>query len=136
MGNDIFQLMNQAINSTNAPRAIGPYSQAIVAGNFVFTSGQISLTPEGTLIDGTIEEKMHQVMKNLDAVLRASGLTFANVVKTTIYLTDGSMFNRINAVYMLYIHKPYPARETVIVKELPKGAQIEISMIAMKECKI
>jgi 2-iminobutanoate/2-iminopropanoate deaminase len=124
--------MKQAINTNKSPQAIGPYSQAIVSGNFVFTSGQIPLTPEGNLVIGTIEEKMHQVMKNLDAILCASGVTFANVVKTTIYLTDVSFFNRINMVYKQYMKEPYPARETVIVKELPKGADIEVSLIALK----
>lgn len=122
--------MKKQIKTINAPEAIGPYSQAIVAENFIFTAGQIYLTSEGKLIDGTIEEKMHQVMKNLDAILQASGVTFANVVKTTIYITNGSMFSSINTIYTQYMKKPFPARETVIVKELPMGAEIEVSMIA------
>jgi len=123
-------IMKKQIKTINAPEAIGPYSQAIVAENFIFTAGQIYLTSEGKLIDGTIEEKMHQVMKNLDAILQASGVTFANVVKTTIYITNGSMFSSINTIYTQYMKKPFPARETVIVKELPMGAEIEVSMIA------
>ena len=125
--------MKKQINTVNAPQAIGQYSQAVVAGNFVFTAGQIYLTPKGDLIDGTIEEKTHQVMKNLEAILHASGVTFADVVKTTTYITDNSIFFRMNTVYMSYMNEPYPARETVIVKELPKGAEIEISMIAVKD---
>ena len=125
--------MKQKIETNKAPSAIGPYSQAIMAGNLIFTAGQIHLNPEGLLLQGTIEEKMHRVMKNLDAILQASGVTFANVVKTTIYITDGSVFGRINTVYTEYMQEPFPARETVIVKELPKGAEIEISMVAIKE---
>lgn len=125
--------MKKEIKTLNAPQAIGPYSQAISAGNFIFTAGQIYLTQEGNLIEGSIEDKVHQVMKNLDAILRASGVTFADVVKTTIYITDGSMFSRINTIYASYMKEPYPARETVIVKDLPKSAEIEISMIAVKD---
>lgn len=125
--------MNKEIKTTSAPQAVGPYSQAIIAGNFVFTSGYVHLTPEGTLVEGTIEEKTRQVMKNLSAVLKASGVSFKNVVKTTMYITDYSLFNRINTVYAGFMIMPYPARETVVVKELPKGADVEISMIAIKD---
>ncbi len=124
--------MKKEIRTVHAPQAIGPYSQAIVAGNLVFTAGQIYLDPEGNLIEGTIEEKTHQIMKNLRAILQASGVTFGDVVKTTTYITDASIFGRMNTVYMSYLEEPYPARETVIVKELPKGAMIEMSMIASK----
>ena len=115
-----------------APKAIGPYSQAIVVGNFVFTSGQIYLTTEGKLLEGTIEEQTHQVMKNLKAVLEAAGATFNDVVKTTIYVTDMSVYAKVNEVYGNYFEEPFPARETVCVQSLPLKANIEISMVAVK----
>lgn len=124
--------MKTKIQTVKAPKAIGPYSQAIVAGNFVFTSGQIHTTPDGKLLEGTIEEQAHQVMKNLNVVLDAAGVTFVDVVKATMYVTDMSDFVKINAVYQSYMVEPYPARETVEVKKLPLGVKIEISMIAIK----
>jgi len=126
--------MKQNITTDQAPKAIGPYSQAITAGNFVFTAGQIHLNTDGDLVNGTIEEKTHQVMKNLKAILLASGVTFDDVVKTTVYITDSAMFGRINAVYKEYMKEPFPARETVVIKELPMKADLEISMIAVKNC--
>ena len=125
--------MKHSIETPDAPKAIGPYSHAIIAGNMIFTSGQIHLTPEGKLVDGTIEEITHQVMKNLKAVLEKSGASFKDVVKTTIYLTDMAVYPKVNEVYSGYVNEPYPARETVCVKELPLGARIEISMIAAKQ---
>jgi 2-iminobutanoate/2-iminopropanoate deaminase len=124
--------MKTKIQTSKAPKAIGPYSQAIVAGNFVFTSGQIHTTPDGKLLEGTIEEQAHQVMKNLNAVLNAAGVTFADVVKATMYVTDMSLYGQINEVYASYMAEPFPAREAVEVKALPKGAKIEISMVAIK----
>lgn len=124
--------MKQKIETTKAPKATGPFSQAIITGKMVFTSGQICLTPEGKLLEGTIEEQTHQVMKNLKEILLASGVTFSDVVKTTIYVTDMSVYGRINAVYGGYMSDPYPTRETVCVKELPLGSKVEISMIAVK----
>ena len=124
--------MKQKIETTKAPKATGPFSQAIIAGKLVFTSGQICLTPEGKLLEGTIEEQTHQVMNNLKEILLASGVTFSDVVKTTIYVTDMSVYGKINAVYGNYMSDPYPTRETVCVKELPLGAKVEISMIAIK----
>src|SRR3989338_10396326 len=109
-----------------------PFSPFVTKGNFVFTSGQVYLTPEGKLLEGTIKEQTHQVMKNLRGVLEKAGVTFADVVKTTIYLTDMSNYADVNEVYASYFSEPYPARETVCVKELPLGAKIEISMIASK----
>lgn len=126
--------MKTVIKSTDAPQAIGPYSQAIIAGNIVFTAGQIHLTESGTLLKGTIEEKTHQVMKNLAAILKAADATFVDVVKTTVYITDSAVFKKVNEIYTTYVKEPYPARETVVVKELPMGAEIEISMIAVKKC--
>lgn len=122
--------MKKKIVTQNAPEATGPFSQAIIKDGFVFTSGQIYLTPEGKLLEGTIEEKTHQVLKNLKAVLEETGASFDNVVKTTIYVTDMSVYGKINEVYGQYFSDPFPAREVVCVKELPLGAELEISMIA------
>jgi 2-iminobutanoate/2-iminopropanoate deaminase len=124
--------MKTKIETPNAPPATGPFSQAIVVDKFVFTGGQIALTPEGKLNQGTIEEQTHQVMKNLQAILQAAGVTFADVVKASIYITDMSIFGRMNEVYKTYLAEPYPARETVCVKDLVLGARLEISMIAAK----
>ncbi|MDP2930147.1 MAG: Rid family detoxifying hydrolase [bacterium] len=125
--------MKTKIETTDAPKAIGPYSQAIIVeGKFVFTSGQIHLTPEGKLLEGTIEEQTHQIMKNLKAILESAEISFAEVIKTTIYVTDMTVYGKVNEVYGSYMNDPYPARETVCVKELPLGAKIEISMVAIK----
>lgn len=124
--------MKTKIETSKAPKAIGPYSQAIIDGNLVFTSGQIYLTPEGKLLEGTIEEQIHQIMKNLQAVLETAEVSFSHVVKTTIYVTDMSIYGKVNKIYGSYFQTPYPARETVCVKELPLGAKIEISMTAVK----
>lgn len=125
--------MKRKVETPNAPKATGPFSQAVASENFVFTSGQVYLTPEGKLLEGTIEEQTHQVMKNLKAILEAAGVTFADVVKTTIYVTDMSSYGKINGVYGSYFSEPFPARETVCVKELPLGARLEISMVAIKK---
>ena len=114
------------------PRS-SPHSQAIVANGFVFTQGSIYLTSEGKLLEGTIEEQIYQIMKNLQAILEAAGVSFADVVKTTIYLTDMSLYKTVNEIYGSYFSDPYPAREAVCVKELPLGAKVEISMIAAKD---
>jgi len=122
--------MKEKIVSSNAPAATGPFSQAIKIGDLIFLGGQIHLTSEGKLLDGTTEELTHQVMKNLEAILNAAGSSFKDVVKTTIYVTDMSIYGAINSVYGSYMSEPFPARETVCVKELPLGAKLEISMIA------
>ncbi len=109
-----------------------PFSPSITKNGFVFTSGQVYLTKEGKLLEGTIEEQTHQVMENLKKVLEREGVSFKNVVKTTIYITDMSLYSKMNEVYGSYFSDPYPARETVCVKELPLGARLEISMIAAK----
>ena len=109
-----------------------PFSEFVTKGDFVFTSGQIYLTKEAELLEGTIEEQTKQVMKNLESVLKKAGVSFKNVIKTTIYTTDMSLYEKINKVYGSYFSKPYPARETVGVKELPLGVRLEISMIASK----
>ncbi|HCI05161.1 TPA: deaminase [Patescibacteria group bacterium] len=124
--------MKAKIETTGAPKASGPFSQAVIEENMVFTSGQIYLTNEGKLLEGTIEGQAHQVMKNLKAVLEAAEVSFENVVKTTIYVTDMSIYGKVNEIYGSYFSDPYPARETVCVKELPLGAKMEISMIAVK----
>lgn len=109
-----------------------PFSPSITKNGFVFTSGQVYLK-DGKLLEGTIEEQTHQVMKNLKAILEAAGATFDDVVKTTIYVTDMANYGKVNEVYGSYFKEPYPARETVCVKELPLGANLEISMIAVKK---
>ena len=125
--------MKIKVETTKAPPAgVSPHSQAIIADNFIFTQGSICLTPEGKLLEGTIEEQVHQTMKNLQAILEEAGFSFKHVVKATIYLTDMSFYGEINRVYGSYFSDPYPARETVCVKELPLAAKVEISMIAFK----
>jgi 2-iminobutanoate/2-iminopropanoate deaminase len=109
-----------------------PLSPFIAKGGFVFTSGQVCLTEEGKLLDGTVEEQTKQVMNNLEKVLKDAGVTFEDVVKTTIYTTDMSLYGKINEVYGSYLSKPYPAREVVCVKKLPLEAKLEISMVAFK----
>ena len=119
------------VSTSNAPQAIGPYSQAIVTNNLIFTSGQIPLLPNGEFLDSDIEAQTHQVCKNLKAVLEAAGSSLENVIKTNVYLSDMSYFTQFNEVYAIYFsHKP--ARSTVAVKELPRGSKIEIECIALK----
>jgi len=119
------------INTTNAPAPIGPYNQAVQAGNLVFLSGQVAINPVNGNIEATdVIGETHQVMHNLKAVLTAAGLDFSNVVKTTIFLSDMSLFTSVNEVYGKYFTGNFPARETVAVKGLPKGVNVEISMIA------
>lgn len=124
--------MKQIINTTNAPAPIGPYSQAVQAGNFLFVSGQVAINPEnGELNIGNIEEETHQVMRNLKAVLLEAGLTFDNVVKSTIFLSDMGTFAQVNEIYGQYFTSDFPARETVQVSVLPKNVNVEISVIAI-----
>ncbi|MDR0520987.1 MAG: RidA family protein [Planctomycetaceae bacterium] len=120
----------KTISTSSAPAAIGPYSQGIVAGGFLFTSGQIPLTPVIAAVSGSIEEQTKQVLVNLDAVLAAAGTNWNRVVKTTVFLTDLSDFARMNAVYEEHLGAARPARSTVQVAALPKGAKIEIELIA------
>jgi 2-iminobutanoate/2-iminopropanoate deaminase len=124
--------MKEAVSTNKSPLATGPFSQAIKTDNLVFTSGQIYLTTEGILLEGTIEEKTHQVLNNLKNILEEAGSSFDNVVKTTICVTDMSVYGKINEVYGEYFKEPYPAREVVCVNSLPLGAEVEISMIATK----
>ncbi|MGQ7853816.1 RidA family protein [Pedobacter sp. WC2501] len=124
--------MKQIIKTNNAPAPIGPYSQAVQAGNFLFVSGQVAINPEnGELNIGNIEEETHQVMRNLKAVLLEAGLTFENVVKSTIFLSDMGTFAQVNEVYGQYFTADFPARETVQVSVLPKNVNVEISVIAI-----
>lgn len=120
------------IHTNKAPEPIGPYSQAVKAEEMLFISGQIALTLEGKMDTLSIEAETKRVMENLKEILIAAKMNFGNVTKTMIYLTDMSNFSRINAVYGTYFKTDYPARETVEVKALPKGAHIEISMIAIE----
>jgi len=118
------------IHTSNAPEAIGPYSQAIKVGNMIFTSGQIALTPKGEFLDSDIKTQTKQVCENLQAVLQAAGAKIEDVVKTTIFLDNINNFAEVNEIYSEYFsHKP--ARSTVAVKELPKGAKVEIECIAV-----
>ena len=125
--------MKKIINTTNAPAPIGPYNQAVLSGDMLFISGQIALIP-GTsdLANADIATEANQVMKNLKAVLAEAGMDFNNVVKTTIFLSDMSLFGEVNEIYGSYFKSDYPARETVAVKGLPKNVNIEISMIASR----
>ena len=119
------------IQTTHAPAAIGPYSQAVHTGNLEFVSGQIPLDPKtGNLITDGIEPETHRVMKNIEAILEAANLSFHSVVKTTIFLKSMDDFAKVNAVYASYFTGNFPARETVEVAGLPKGARVEISVIA------
>jgi len=119
----------EKIYTKDAPEAIGPYSQAIKVGNVIYTSGQIALTKDGEFLDSDVKTQTKQVCENLKAVLEESGAKLENVVKTTIFLDDINNFNEVNEVYKEYF-KHKPARSTVAVKELPKGAKVEIECIA------
>ena len=122
--------MNEKICTPNAPKAIGPYSQAVKVGNMLYTSGQIPLDPvSGELVGSNITEQAEQVMKNLSAVLEAAGTSFDNAVKTTCFIADMADFADFNAVYAKYITSA-PARSCVAVKTLPKGALVEVEVIA------
>ena len=123
----------QIINTKNAPAPIGPYNQAVLTGNLLFVSGQIALHPEtNQLIQDDIKTETRQVMENLKAILTAAGMNFGNVLKSTIFITNMNDFAQINEVYGSYFSDAYPARETVQVAALPKGVNVEISVIASK----
>jgi 2-iminobutanoate/2-iminopropanoate deaminase len=121
----------QIIATTNAPAAIGPYSQAIKAGNMIFTSGQIPLLPSGELLTGSIQEQTHQVFKNLQAVLAEAGSSLNDVVKATVFIADMNQFGEINEVYAQYFGDHRPARSTVQVARLPKDVGVEIDLVAV-----
>ncbi|MCX5634028.1 MAG: RidA family protein [Phycisphaerae bacterium] len=121
------------ITTENAPAAIGPYSQAVVADNTIYLAGQIGLEPKsGKLVDGGIAGETKQVLENIKAVLLAAGSDITKVVSTAVYLTDMDDFAKMNEVYAKFFKEPYPARATVAVKQLPKNARVEISAIAVK----
>jgi len=122
--------MKKIISTTSAPQAIGPYSQAIMIGDLLFTSGQIALRPDGSFNDGDIKEQTTQVLTNLNAVLTEAGCGFANVVKTTVFLSDMDNFAPMNEVYASFFGDSKPARSTVAVKTLPKNALVEIECVA------
>ena len=125
-------MSKQIINTSAAPLPIGPYNQCVRANGFLFISGQIAIDPNtGDITANNAEEEAHQVMKNLSAILQEAGQDFNAVVKTTIFLSDMSLFGVVNEVYAQYFTADYPARETVAVKGLPKGVNVEISMIAV-----
>jgi 2-iminobutanoate/2-iminopropanoate deaminase len=125
-------MFTKAIHSQYAPKAIGPYSPAVKLGDFVYVSGQLPIEQEtDELIEGGIQEQTYQCLKNMEAVLAEMNLEMRHVVKTTVYMTDLSQFAAMNEIYATYFADPYPARSTVEVKALPKGAQVEIEAIVI-----
>ena len=123
--------MRQAISTEAAPKAIGPYSQAIRAGSLLFVSGQIPLDPAtGAMVDGDVAAQTHRVFANLNAILEAAGASLENVVRSTVYLADMNDFAVVNGVYGTYFSSPAPARATVQAARLPKDARVEIDVIA------
>ncbi|HEY0176087.1 MAG TPA: RidA family protein [Pedobacter sp.] len=125
--------MKTIINTTDAPAPIGPYSQAVLANGFLYVSGQVPINPAtGELTQDSIKAETEQVMRNLNAVLLEAGFEFSHIVKTTIFLSDMGLFAEVNEVYASYFKSDFPARETVAVKGLPKGVNVEISVIAYK----
>jgi len=126
--------MKQVINTSAAPAAIGPYSQAIQVGNLIFTSGQIPIDPAtGSFVEGGIKEQTRQSLSNVQAILREAGLSMSNVIKTTVFMADMNDFAAMNEVYAQFFAEPFPARSAVAVKTLPKGALVEIEVIAEKD---
>ncbi len=123
----------QKISTQNAPKAIGAYSQGVIFGNLIFTSGQIALTPQMKMQDGGIEAQTTQVLQNIGAILKEAGAGFESVVKTTVFLTDMSNFEAFNKIYEGFFGENKPARSTVGVSSLPKNAMVEIEVIAVKE---
>ena len=127
-----FQLMREAITTPEAPAAIGPYSQAIKAGNLLFLSGQIPLDPRtGNLVEGGIEAQTRQVFSNIAAILKAAGAGFDNVVSVGVFLADMNQFGKVNEIYATYFSSPAPARATVQVARLPKDCLVEIQVTAV-----
>jgi 2-iminobutanoate/2-iminopropanoate deaminase len=124
------------VESADAPKAIGPYSQAIIANGFIFTAGQVGADPKtGTLVEGGIEAQTEQVLKNIEAVLKASGCSLDDVVKTTVFLADLNDFAKMNEIYAKRFKMPFPARSTVQVARLPRDAKIEIEAVAVHRDK-
>ena len=126
-------MSKKVINTETAPAPIGPYNQSVMAGGFLFISGQIAIDPAtGNMVSVDIKAETHQCMKNLEAILDEAKLTFEHVVKTTIFIADMNLFAEVNEIYGSYFKGDFPARATVAVKGLPKGANVEISMIAVE----
>lgn len=126
--------MKSPVSSPQAPKAIGPYSPAVRAGQLLFVSGQVAIDPAtGNMIDGDVVAQTRRVLDNVGALLTAGGRSFADVVRTTIYLADMNDFGKVNEVYGTYFSEPYPARATVQVARLPKDAKVEIDVIAVYE---
>tara|TARA_B100000902_G_scaffold63044_1_gene69905 strand:+ start:1318 stop:1698 length:381 start_codon:yes stop_codon:yes gene_type:complete len=125
--------MKKAINTNKAPLPVGPYNQAVMVKNTLYISGQVALNPTSNeLIQGSIDEESHQIMKNIESILKEAGLDFKNVVRSKIYLTDMSNFSKVNEVYGSYFEKGHePARTTIEVSGLPLGVDVEIDMIAV-----
>jgi len=124
-------MSKQAITTSDAPAAIGPYSQAIRAGDFLFLSGQIPLDPAtGQLVEGSIGDQTHRVLRNLGAILAAAGASFEDVVKTNVYLADMADFAAMNAIYGTYFPAPAPARATIQAARLPRDVKVEIDLVA------
>jgi 2-iminobutanoate/2-iminopropanoate deaminase len=124
-------MSKRIIKTEKAPAPIGPYNQAIIAGDLLFASGQIAIDPAtNEVIKGSVQDEAHQVMKNIKAILDEAKITFEHIVKTTIFLSDMSLFAEVNEVYGSYFNGDYPARETVAAKGLPKGVNVEISVTA------
>lgn len=123
-------MTKRIVSTDKAPKAIGPYSQAVVVGEMVYTSGQIGLNPETMEMRETLEEQAHQVCQNLIAVLEAADSSINNVIKTTVFLDDINDFVAVNEIYAKYFTEPFPARSAVEVGKLPKNAKVEIEVIA------
>jgi 2-iminobutanoate/2-iminopropanoate deaminase len=123
-------MANKAIQTAKAPAAIGPYSQAVVSGDFLFTSGALPIDPEtSTMVTGSIEDRAHQVFKNLAAIAEEAGTSLSNTVKTTVYLANIADFQAVNGVYQQYFSEPFPARSAFQVAALPLGADIEVEAV-------
>lgn len=124
--------MKKIIATSDAPKAVGPYSQAVASGNMLFCAGQIPLDPRtGELIEGDVTAQTERVLENLGGVLKANNMSFADVVKTTVFLVDLADFGAMNAVYARYFSEPFPARSTIQIAALPKGASVEIEATAI-----
>jgi len=124
--------MKNQIATNDAPKAAHLLSQGIISNGTIYVAGQVHVTPDGVIIEGTSEEKVEQIMKNVTAILKAAGAELNDVVKVVIYVTDMAQMPKLNEVYPTYFSEPYPVREAVCVKELPLGATIEISVVAAK----
>ncbi len=124
--------MSEPVSTEDAPQAIGPYSQAIDAGSFLFCSGQVGLDPAtGELVDGGVRMQTDRALRNLQAVVEAGGSSLEDVVKTTVFLASMDDFNAMNEVYAEFFSQPYPARSTVAVKQLPRGALVEVEAVVL-----